>query len=279
MPRCGLGWPAGAEATGLQDRRPSEPGRLTQSPFTGGAGAGTSLALPHPAGGLNCLGCSVQALLGSRSLEEQRHLYYGIRIVHLPPGFTWSLAPARGHGPDPGPHPPDPPHRGWLPGRDGGIVHPGAVPAGLHHGALPGQLFLAGEPSHRFAHVRPSSRSSGTRRRQFPDPPAAHSPGSASTMPPSPPLPQHNPAIESHSGAPGPPGLAGLARHGKLLEEWEEIFRNSRPGARIHSARRERPAPFCLPATDRLRFFPELTAPYERDRVGTYGSLHLAEIP
>ena len=32
--------------------------------------------------------------------------------------------------------------------------------------------------------------------------------------------------------------------------------------------------------TERLRFFPELTAPlHEGDRVGTYGSLHLAEIP
>ena len=33
------------------------------------------------------------------------------------------------------------------------------------------------------------------------------------------------------------------------------------------------------PARQRLRFFPELTEPlHARDRVGTYGSQHLAEV-
>jgi S-adenosylmethionine-diacylglycerol 3-amino-3-carboxypropyl transferase len=65
-----------------------------------------------------------------------------------------------------------------------------------------------------------------------------------------------------------------------LLEEWEEIFANSRPGAKI-LLRSAGPDLRFLPAnvTARLRFFPELTGPlHERDRVGTYGSLHLAEV-
>jgi S-adenosylmethionine-diacylglycerol 3-amino-3-carboxypropyl transferase len=65
-----------------------------------------------------------------------------------------------------------------------------------------------------------------------------------------------------------------------LLEEWEEIFANSRPGAKI-LLRSAGPDLRFLPenVTARLRFFPELTGPlHERDRVGTYGSLHLAEV-
>jgi S-adenosylmethionine-diacylglycerol 3-amino-3-carboxypropyl transferase len=65
-----------------------------------------------------------------------------------------------------------------------------------------------------------------------------------------------------------------------LLEEWEEIFANSRPEAKI-LLRSAGPDLRFLPAnvTSRLRFFPELTGPlHERDRVGTYGSLHLAEV-
>ncbi len=65
-----------------------------------------------------------------------------------------------------------------------------------------------------------------------------------------------------------------------LLEEWEEIFRNSRPGATI-LLRSAGPDVRFLPetVTSRLRFFPELTLPlHDRDRVGTYGSLHLAEV-
>jgi S-adenosylmethionine-diacylglycerol 3-amino-3-carboxypropyl transferase len=65
-----------------------------------------------------------------------------------------------------------------------------------------------------------------------------------------------------------------------LLEEWQEIFRNSRPGAKI-LMRSAGPDLRFLPeqVTIKLRFFPELTAPlHERDRVGTYGSLHLAEV-
>ncbi|MFZ2089949.1 MAG: BtaA family protein [Desulfobaccales bacterium] len=65
-----------------------------------------------------------------------------------------------------------------------------------------------------------------------------------------------------------------------LLEEWEEIFRNSAPGAKILLRSAGYDLGF-LPemVTSRLRFFPELTLPlHERDRVGTYGSLHLAEV-
>lgn len=65
-----------------------------------------------------------------------------------------------------------------------------------------------------------------------------------------------------------------------LWEEWRQIFRNSRPGTRI-LLRSAGPNLGFLPPpiTARLRFFPELTRPlHQVDRVGTYGSLHLAEV-
>ena len=65
-----------------------------------------------------------------------------------------------------------------------------------------------------------------------------------------------------------------------LMTEWRRIFSNSRPGTRI-LLRSAGPDLGFLPSsvTDRLRFFPELTRPLHRvDRVGTYGSLHLAEV-
>jgi S-adenosylmethionine-diacylglycerol 3-amino-3-carboxypropyl transferase len=65
-----------------------------------------------------------------------------------------------------------------------------------------------------------------------------------------------------------------------LVEEWREIFRNSRAGAKI-LLRSAGPDVRFLPetVTSRLRFFPEQTLPlHARDRVGTYGSLHLAEV-
>jgi S-adenosylmethionine-diacylglycerol 3-amino-3-carboxypropyl transferase len=65
-----------------------------------------------------------------------------------------------------------------------------------------------------------------------------------------------------------------------LLEEWRQIFRNSRQGTRI-LFRSAGPDRSFLPerVTAKLRFFPELTEPlHRRDRVGTYGSLHLAEV-
>ena len=65
-----------------------------------------------------------------------------------------------------------------------------------------------------------------------------------------------------------------------LASEWRQIFRNSRPGTRI-LLRSAGPDLSFLPetVTAGLRFFPELTQPLHRvDRVGTYGSLHLAEV-
>jgi S-adenosylmethionine-diacylglycerol 3-amino-3-carboxypropyl transferase len=65
-----------------------------------------------------------------------------------------------------------------------------------------------------------------------------------------------------------------------LLEEWREIFQNSRSGSKI-LLRSAGPDLRFLPerVTVKLRFFPELTQPlHEQDRVGTYGSLHLAEV-
>jgi S-adenosylmethionine-diacylglycerol 3-amino-3-carboxypropyl transferase len=65
-----------------------------------------------------------------------------------------------------------------------------------------------------------------------------------------------------------------------LLEEWRHIFRNSRQGTKILFRSAGLDLSF-LPetVTAKLRFFPELTEPlHQRDRVGTYGSLHLAEV-
>ncbi len=65
-----------------------------------------------------------------------------------------------------------------------------------------------------------------------------------------------------------------------LAEEWQAIFANSRPGTKILM----RSAGFDLSFVPvevkaRLRFFPEVTEPlHKQDRVGTYGSLHLAEV-
>ncbi len=65
-----------------------------------------------------------------------------------------------------------------------------------------------------------------------------------------------------------------------LAEEWQYIFRSSRPGTKILM----RSAGFgldFLPAEvrSRLRFYPDRTEPrHAQDRVGTYGSLHFGEI-
>jgi S-adenosylmethionine-diacylglycerol 3-amino-3-carboxypropyl transferase len=65
-----------------------------------------------------------------------------------------------------------------------------------------------------------------------------------------------------------------------LLEEWRQIFRNSRQGAKILFRSAGPDLSFLPePVKAKLRFFPELTQPlHRRDRVGTYGSLHLAEV-
>ena len=65
-----------------------------------------------------------------------------------------------------------------------------------------------------------------------------------------------------------------------LREEWELILANSRPGTKILMRSAGLQLDF-VPADiqARLRFFPELTDPlHKQDRVGTYGSLSLAEV-
>ena len=65
-----------------------------------------------------------------------------------------------------------------------------------------------------------------------------------------------------------------------LEEEWRLILANSRPGSRILLRSAGNDLGF-LPAWTRraLRFFPNLTEPLHwQDRVGTYGSLHFAEV-
>lgn len=73
-----------------------------------------------------------------------------------------------------------------------------------------------------------------------------------------------------------------LAQHNTaaLYEEWQLILANSKPGSRI-LMRSAAPEVSFLPdfVTSALRFFPELTlALHNTDRVGTYGSLHFAEV-
>lgn len=65
-----------------------------------------------------------------------------------------------------------------------------------------------------------------------------------------------------------------------LREEWELILANSRSGSKI-LLRSASPELNFLPeiVKSAVRFFPELTrALHSQDRVGTYGSLHLAEV-
>ena len=65
-----------------------------------------------------------------------------------------------------------------------------------------------------------------------------------------------------------------------LAEEWELILANSRPGTRI--LMRSAGLDLSFVPSDvraRLRFFPQRTEPlHVTDRVGTYGSLHFAEV-
>lgn len=73
-----------------------------------------------------------------------------------------------------------------------------------------------------------------------------------------------------------------LATHdtAALREEWELILANSAPGAKVLMRSASLDAGF-IPASvrERLRFFPQRTeALHQLDRVGTYGSLHFAEV-
>lgn len=65
-----------------------------------------------------------------------------------------------------------------------------------------------------------------------------------------------------------------------LLKEWELILANSRRGTKVLMRSAGLDLSFVPePVRSRLRFMPELTEPlHQTDRVGTYGSLHFAEI-
>lgn len=65
-----------------------------------------------------------------------------------------------------------------------------------------------------------------------------------------------------------------------LREEWDLILANSAPGARILMRSASTHIDFVPePVRERLRFFPQRTeALHQLDRVGTYGSLHFAEV-
>lgn len=65
-----------------------------------------------------------------------------------------------------------------------------------------------------------------------------------------------------------------------LREEWDQILANCRPGAKILLRTVANDLEFIPRDTrERLRFFPDRCEPLHRlDRVGTYGSMHLAEV-
>ena len=65
-----------------------------------------------------------------------------------------------------------------------------------------------------------------------------------------------------------------------LRDEWELILANSAPGAKILMRSAGVNLDFVPEAIrSRVRFFPEVTeALHQQDRVGTYGSLHFAEV-
>jgi len=65
-----------------------------------------------------------------------------------------------------------------------------------------------------------------------------------------------------------------------LIEEWTLILENSRPGTKILLRSAGLDLSFVpQELLSRLRFFPGVTNPlHQTDRVGTYGSLHLAEV-
>jgi S-adenosylmethionine-diacylglycerol 3-amino-3-carboxypropyl transferase len=65
-----------------------------------------------------------------------------------------------------------------------------------------------------------------------------------------------------------------------LEEEWQLILANSRPGSRILMRSVSADNGFIPPQVrERLRFFPEITEGlHQQDRVGTYRSLHYAEV-
>ncbi|MEZ4657873.1 MAG: BtaA family protein [Caldilineaceae bacterium] len=65
-----------------------------------------------------------------------------------------------------------------------------------------------------------------------------------------------------------------------LKQEWRLILQNSRPGAKILMRSASPELDFLPPvAREALQFYPELSEPlHQTDRVGTYASLHFAEV-
>jgi S-adenosylmethionine-diacylglycerol 3-amino-3-carboxypropyl transferase len=91
---------------------------------------------------------------------------------------------------------------------------------------------------------------------------------------------RRNPGIYSHFVLLDHQDWLAWQEPAALAEEWELIFANSRPGTRILMRSAGLDLSFVPEnVRSRLRFFPDRTAPLHRvDRVGTYGSLHFAEV-
>ena len=91
---------------------------------------------------------------------------------------------------------------------------------------------------------------------------------------------QANPGVYSHYVLLDHQDWLAWHEPAALAEEWALIFANSRPGTRILLRSAGLDLSFIpTEVRARLRFFPERTEPLHRtDRVGTYGSLHFAEV-
>ena len=91
---------------------------------------------------------------------------------------------------------------------------------------------------------------------------------------------QKNPGVYSHYVLLDHQDWLAWHEPAALAEEWALIFANSRPGTRILMRSAGLDLSFIPAAVRaRLRFFPERTEALHRtDRVGTYGSLHFAEV-
>ena len=214
-------------------------------------------------------------LLAAETLEDQERLYYQAEPYIFPRGFTWLLC--------------QPAAMAFIgvPSAQLRLVenqYPGGLVAYIRDSLrrvftsvpIPGQLFLAGL-SHRFLHadccpgyLHPDNFQTLRDRIHRVQ---VHSTTVTRFL-------QENRGYYSHFVLLDHQDWLAWHDLHALAEEWEEIFRNGRPGTRV-LMRSAGPDLSFLPTavTSRLRFFPQLSQHFHpQDRVGTYGSLHLAEV-
>ena len=226
--------------------------------------------------GLKSLGRSVQAMLGARSLEEQRSLYQEIEPHLFQRGFTWFLRQPAAMALIGVPTPQIRLIEDYYPG---GLVEYIQERFQRVFTKVPFQdnyfwrVYLTGSYTSDCCPEYLAAENFKTLRDRL-GRVTVHNATITRFL-------QENPGEYSHFVLLDHQDWLAWHDTGLLVEEWQEIFRNSRSGAKILLRSAGRDLRF-LPemVTKKLRFFPELTVPlHEQDRVGTYGSLHLAEVP